>query len=264
MIRVYQAMIKASWAEAVEYRAQMVVWMLSIIFPLVMMAVWLALVDEVGPAAGWERADFVSYYVGLMMVWYLTAGWQVWDWDEDIRTGKLSVKLLKPVDPFHHFFTDSLGWKLFFVVLIVPLIVAGAMLSPLINYPVTAASLLAFVLSVVAGLVLNVFIGSFFGMIGFWSTQSASSLWLVWYGAGQFLSGFIAPLALFPVGFRQVAFLLPFRSGMGFPVEILMGQLGWAEIGFGFAVTVGWTAAFLVLYRVLWRAGVKRYEAVGA
>jgi ABC-2 type transport system permease protein len=47
-------------------------------------------------------------------------------------------------------------------------------------------------------------------------------------------------------------------------MAILMGQLTWLEIGFGFAVTLGWCVVFLILYRILWRLGIRRYEAVGA
>ena len=88
-------------------------------------------------------------------------------------------------------------------------------------------------------------------------------LWL-WIGIGQFLAGWIAPLALFPAWFRQFASWLPFRSTLGFPVEILTGQLSWPEIRFGFLVTLGWILLFLAIYRLLWRMGLRRYEAVGA
>jgi len=263
LARVYRALIKVAWATALEYRAQILLWILSFFFPLVMMAVWLALVDEVGPAAGWDKADFVSYYVGIAMVRHLSIAWILWDWDEDIRTGKLSVKLLKPLDPFHHYLCDQLGWKLFVVMIIVPAVAVTAWLLPMISYPLTLARLVAVILSVVLGFALNMLMSSAFGVLAFWSTQ-VRNLYSLWYGTGQFLSGWIAPLALFPAGLRHVAYRLPFRSTLGFPVEILMGQLTWSEIGFGFAVASGWSLFFLIVYRVLWRIGLKRYEAVGA
>ena len=263
LARVYRALIKVAWATALEYRAQILLWILSFFFPLVMMAVWLALVDEVGPAAGWNRGDFVSYYVGVAMVRHLSTVWILWAWDEDIRTGTLSVKLLKPLDPFHHYLCDQLGWKLFIFIIIVPAVAVVAWLLPVISYPLTLARLVAVILSVVLGFALNMLMCSAFGVLAFWSTQ-VRNLYSLWYGAGEFLSGWIAPLALFPASFRHVAYLLPFRSTLGFPVEILMGQLTWPEIGFGFAVTGGWMLIFLILYRVLWRIGLKRYEAVGA
>jgi len=263
LMRVYKALLQTAWATAVEYRAQAFLWILSSIFPLVMMAVWLAVVDEAGPLAGWGRADFISYYVGAALVYHFTFVWSVWQWDEDIRTGNLSPKLLKPLDPFHYLLSEQFGWKLFTLLFIVPPVAVIAWASPAVRYPSTLAQAVAFVLSVAAGFMLMMLMTSAFGVLAFWSTQ-VGNLFQLWFGVGQFLSGWIAPLALFPASIRQVAYLLPFRSTLGLPMEILMGRLAWPEIGFGFVVTCGWCVVFLVLYRILWRAGLKRYEAVGA
>ena len=47
---------------AVTYRGRMVLWVLSGFFPLLLMAVWLTVVDESGPPAGWTTSDFLAYY----------------------------------------------------------------------------------------------------------------------------------------------------------------------------------------------------------
>lgn len=263
LMRIYRVLIQTAWATALEYRAQVLLWILSSIFPLVMMVVWLAVVDEAGPLTGWGRADFISYYVGAALVYHFTFVWTVWQWDEDIRTGDLSPKLLKPLDPFHYLFTEQLGWKVFILLFVAPLVMVIAWASPAIHYPITFAQAAACGLSVAAGFMLSMLMTSAFGVLAFWSTQ-VSNLYQLWVGVGSFLSGWIAPLALFPTGIRQVAYFLPFRSTLGFPVEILMDRLTWPEIGFGFAVTFGWCVVFLVIYRIGWRAGLKRYEAVGA
>ena len=262
-LRIYLAMVKASWATALEYRAQIVIWLLSWLFPLIMMVVWLAVVAEVGPAAGWDQSDFVSYYVAAAIVNYLTVAWIVWDWDDDIRTGTMSIKLLKPVDPFHHYFTNQLGQKLFFAVFLLPVFIVVAWLVPAIHYPLTFARLAAVVLSVILGFGLNMAMGAAAAVLAFWTTQ-AKNVEMLWTGVGQFLSGWIAPLPLFPAGFQSIARVLPFRSSLGFPIELLMGRLTWPEIAFGFAVTIGWTLFFWAVYRLLWRIGLRRYEAVGA
>ncbi|HSJ53247.1 MAG TPA: ABC-2 family transporter protein [Anaerolineae bacterium] len=257
----YRVLVGAAWAKTIEYRAQIVIWLVSWLFPLIMMVVWLAVVDEVGPAAGWEKDDFVSYYVAAAVVMYLTVAWL--DWDEDIRTGELSAKLLKPLDPFHHYLTEDLGWKLFLLVFVVPIVAVVVWLVPAIHYPLTLGRLAATAGAIVLGYAVNMMMSSTFAMIAFWSTQ-ANNLFQLWIGAGQFLSGWIAPLALFPAGFRQVAYVLPFRATMSLPLEILMGRLTWPETAAGLGIACAWTLFFFVVYRLLWRAGVRRYEAVGA
>jgi ABC-2 type transport system permease protein len=111
--------------------------------------------------------------------------------------------------------------------------------------------------------VMNVFLSSFFGMLAFWITTSRNLFSLV-YGVGQFLSGYIAPMALFPAEVQNVARLLPFRSYLGLPVETLLGRLTAAEVLEGLGVTLVWTVIFFLLYRWLWFKGLRRYEGVGA
>ena len=96
----------------------------------------------------------------------------------------------------------------------------------------------------------------------FWATRADALLGLqdtlIFLLAGQ-----VAPTALLPGVLRQAATVLPFRYMIGFPVEVLTGQLDAAGLRVGFAFQIGWLAVALALFSVMWRAGVKRYSAVG-
>ena len=63
------------------------------------------------------------------------------------------------------------------------------------------------------------------------------------------------------VGYR----LLPdtLRMLMGFPVEVLTGQLEGGELLAGFACQVGWLSVAVLLYALVWRRGLRHYTAVG-
>lgn len=262
LLFTYRRLIAASWALALEYRAQGLLWILSFFFPLIMMAVWLAVVREAGPVAGWDAPDFVSYYVAAAVVEHLTSAWILWDWDNDIRTGDLSTRLIKPMDPLHHYISSLFGWKIFILLVLVPPVALAAWLLPVINYPLTLARFVAFALALVLGFAMSIAMSVAFAMISFWSTQTRN-LYSLWLGVGQFLSGWIVPLALFPPALRTLAAWLPFRATLGLPVEILMGRLTPAETALGFAVSLAWIAFFLIVYRALWSRGLRRYEAVG-
>ncbi len=263
LARAYRALITAAWSIAFTYRAQVVLYMLSFVFPLIMLAIWLTVEEQTGPIGGFDRSGFISYYIAATVVFRFTNAFVVWRWDREIRTGDLSVRLLKPLDPFHHFFSQLLGWKLFDLMIILPLFIAITLLVPAVTYPLTPALLLAFSVSVVVGIALDVLLGTAFGMLSFWTTQSRHFASL-WHGIGQLLSGFVVPLALFPPDLRLFVHLLPFRSMVSLPIEILMGRLGWAEIAGGLLVGIIWMLVALLIYRVLWRHGLRRYEAVGA
>jgi ABC-2 type transport system permease protein len=262
--RIYLVLLRVSWLNAVEYRAQVVLWFMAMIFPLVMMAVWLALVREAGSINGWDQADFASYYVAAALIQIITIVYIVWDWDDHIRLGKLSPKLLKPIDPIHEMIMmEAIGWKLVMTAFASPFFLAAVVLSPQLRYPMSPPEFLALIVSCLLANVMTTFIGSAFGMLAFWTTQSMN-LFMLFFGVGQFLSGFIAPLAMFPESFQDLAHWLPFRSYVGFPVEIMLGRLNSGEILQGLGVTLVWTVIFFFIYRLLWRYGLKRYEAVGA
>jgi ABC-2 type transport system permease protein len=261
VLTAYPALVRVATLVAVTYRGRVALGVLTGFFPLLMMAVWLTVVAEGGPPAGWGTGDFLSYYAAATLLWNLSGQHVVWQWDADMRTGDLSVRLLRPVHPFHQYATSDLGHRVVFLVVLVPALVLAALLVPGLDYPVDPARLVAGAAAMVLAYVVGLLMASTFALIGFWSTQ-ASNLWLLWWGLGSFASGWVAPLALMPDWLRTAAVVLPFRTTMGFPVELLMGRLDARQAAQGFAVGLGWLIAFALLYRIAWRHGVRRYQAV--
>ena len=262
MTFAYRALLRANIGIGIAYRARLTVWILSSLFPLLMMAVWLAVVDEVGPASGWDINDFVSYYAAAALLYHTTTSYLVWTWDRELRSGDLSFKLLKPIDPFHQYLTQELGFRVVVLVFLLPVLVGLTLFLPDLTYSPSVFQWLMAVIAVGAGFLLNVLMSLAFATIGFWTTQ-AGNLYALWWGIGAFLSGWIAPLQLLPDPVARAALLLPFRSSMGLPLEIILERLTIAEIGLGLAVTAAWMAIFALLYRLGWRRGLRQYQAVG-
>jgi ABC-2 type transport system permease protein len=261
LVAAYPTLVRNAVQVALAYRGRMALWVLSGFFPLLLMAVWLTVVAEGGPPAGWTAADFLSYYAAATLLANLSGQHVVWEWDTEMRSGDLSVRMLRPIHPFHQYAASDLGHRVVFVVVLVPALVLAALLVPGLHYPIDAGRLAAVAAATALAYVVGLLMASTFALIGFWSTQ-ASNAWLLWWGLGSFASGWVAPLALMPEWLRTAALILPFRTTMGFPVELLMGRLDLGESAYGFAVGLAWLAVFSVLYRFGWRRGVRRYQAV--
>ena len=178
-----------------------------------------------------------------------------------MRSGDLSVRLLRPVHPFHQYVAGDLGHRAVYLVVMLPALVLAALLVPGLDYDLGPARAAAFVAAVVLAYLLSLLMASTFALVGFWSTQT-TNLWMLWWGVGSFASGWVAPLPLMPDWLRTVALVLPFWTTLGFPAELLMGRLDPARIVTGFAVGLGWLAGFGLLYRFGWRRGLRRYQAV--
>ncbi|MGH8925674.1 MAG: ABC transporter permease [bacterium] len=262
MITAYRALLRAHVGVGLAYRARLTIWILSSLFPLLLMAVWLAVVDEVGPTAGWDRADFVSYYAGAALLNHTTTSFLTYAWDRDLRSGNLSFKLLKPIDPFHQYLTEEIGFKAVVIAVLVPLLGILTFWIPDLTYRISPFEWALVVGAASSGFFLNMLMSMAFATIGFRTTQAAN-VYSLWWGAGAFLSGWIAPLALMPSPVAAAGRLLPFRSSMGFPLEILLDRLAPAEIAIGFTITLAWIGLFLLLYRLGWQTGIKKFQAVG-
>ncbi len=262
MINAYRAMLRAHIGMGVAYRARLTVWILSSLFPLLMMAVWLSVVDEVGPTAGWRTSDFVSYYAGGALLFHTTTSFLTWAWDADLRSGDMSFKLLKPIDPFHQYLTQEIGLRVVVLSFLLPTLIILTLVVPALTYQLTPLQWVAAITAAASGFLLNVLMAMAFATIGFWTTQ-AGNLYSLWWGIGAFLSGWIAPLSLLPKLVADAGRFLPFRSSMGFPLEIMLDRQTADEIAVGFAVTAIWIGIFAMLYRLGWRQGLRRYQAVG-
>jgi ABC-2 type transport system permease protein len=194
-------------------------------------------------------------------MWHLSGQHVVWEWDADLRSGDLSTRLLLPLHPFHQYATSDIGHRIVLLGLLLPILGLSVALVPGLGYELDPVRVLLVAAAVALAYALSLLMASTVALLGFWSTQT-TNIWMLWWGLGSFTSGWVAPLELMPEWLRSVAVLLPFRSTLGFPVELLAGRVDRVGVLIGFGVGLGWTALFAGVYVVGWRHGVRRYQAV--
>jgi ABC-2 type transport system permease protein len=93
--------------------------------------------------------------------------------------------------------------------------------------------------------------------------DSATSVFELWLGLFGIFSGYLVPLELFPPWVAGVARWLPFRSMLGYPVELVTGLLTRPQALLELAIQWGWIAGLGVLVHFAWRAGLRRFAAFG-
>lgn len=259
--RVYRALIRREIRLVMAYRAQMVIWLITGILPLVMLSAWLTL-GEGGPVGSFTPTDFIAYYLAAIFVRQMTGVWIIWDLDYQIRQGEFSSLLLRPLDPMHEYAARGLGgkWQRFWMlapVLTTAVIVTG------VRYTSHPLDLLAFLLAMIGAWMLNFLIQYINGLLAFWITQ-AVAVFDLWFGLWTILSGYLIPLDLLPSAVSRVAYWLPFRYQLAVPLEIVLGRLQGTELLLSLGMQALWIAVMYGLCRLLWRRGIKKYSAVGA
>jgi ABC-2 type transport system permease protein len=261
---LYVQQFKTTFASMVQYRASLFIWMIGhVLEPLVYLVVWSAVSEGGGGSVGdYTTAQFAAYFILLMLVDNVSYTWIMYEFEYRIREGMLSPVLLRPVHPIHADIADNISSK---TITMPFMLVVAAGLSALFH-PVLAPqpwALVAAVPALMLAFLLRFFLEWTLALAAFWTTR-VTAINQAYFVLVLFLSGQVAPLALFPHAIQVVAAILPFRWMIGFPVELLLGRLTPTETLAGLGVEALWVVIAFVVMRLVWRAGIRVYSAVGA
>jgi viologen exporter family transport system permease protein len=264
LLDLYVQQFKTTFASMLQYRASLAIWMIGhLLEPLVYLIVWSTVANSGGGSVGdYTTKEFAAYFILLMLVNHVSYTWIMYEFEYRIREGILSSALLKPVHPIHSDIADNVSSKL--ITFPFMLLIAAGLAA--IFHP--SFSPAPWAIAVCIPVLLLAFLVRFLlewtlAQVAFWTTR-VSAINQTYFVLVLFLSGQIAPLTLFPFPLQVVAAILPFKWVIGFPIELLLGRITPAEALVGLGVQVAWLVASFVLLRIVWRAGVRIYSAVGA
>jgi ABC-2 type transport system permease protein len=260
-LRLYPALLRLGFAEAVAYRAEFFVWILSTTMPLVMLALWAAVARE-APVGRFDQDGFVAYFLATLLSRMLSGAWVVWVMVEEIRRGQLAQRLLRPVHPILTYSAENLAGIPLRLVLALPVAVLLLVAVGSEHLTGDGALLALYVLSLGGAWLINFLSMVVIGNLAFF-LESALGVYSLFLAVHFVLSGYLVPLELFPDALRGAAEVLLFRFMVSFPVEILTDRLSVLET----LVLLGWQWAWVIglagLAVLGWRAGLRRYAAFG-
>lgn len=259
IFRIAKTLLTVYYAYMVEYRAELFFWVLSGTLPLILMGVWVQAAQS--GSFGMSPVDFIRYFLAVFFVRQFTVVWVIWEFEREIVEGKLSFRLLQPLDPGWHHFMSHLAERFARLPFAIALVGLFFWLYPQAAWLPDFKNLLLCLLAVLLAFVLRFISQYTFAMLAFWMERANAieSFWFLFY---LFLSGLVAPLSVFPPVIRQIALWTPFPYMIGFPASLLVGMP--TQVGQGFLAMLGWIALFWGLNRWLWRKGLKQYSGMGA
>lgn len=258
-LRKARVLLEVYLAYMLEYRAELFLWALAGALPLILMGVW----TEAARSGDFPLTPgaFARYFLMAFLVRQATAVWVVWEFERDVVEGRLSFRLLRPLDPFFEHLAAHTAERLARLPFVVLLVLLFFLIFPEARFrPDPLALLLGLGLTALAFL-LRYLMQYTTAMLTFF-TERAYAVEEVFFLLYLFLSGTIAPLEVFPEGIRRLALLTPFPYLVYLPSAVLAGQ----EVNLwpGLGVMLLWGLVFLLLWRLLFRLGLRRYSGQGA
>jgi ABC-2 type transport system permease protein len=247
------------YAYMVEYRAELILWVLANSLPLIMMGVWTQ--AAAGGAFSLSAIDFARYFIGVFLIRQLTIVWVVWEFEREVVEGRLSPRLLQPIDPVWHHVAGHIAERFARMPFTIALMLLFFVLYPQAFWVPSGLGAVLAIAAILLAFILRFLIQYTFAMFAFW-TERATAIEQFWFLFYLFLSGMIAPLNVFPEGVRTVVMWTPFPYLIYFPASLLVGMP--VDVGQGFGVMVAWSGLFWGINRWLWRRGLRHYSGMGA
>ena len=259
LLRRLRTFVSVYYAYMLEYRAEIVLWMLAGILPFILMAVWMTAASQ--HDYGISPVEFARYYLAVFVTHQLIAVWVIWEFEEDVLYGHLSHYLLQPMDPIWRYVSTHLAERLSRLPFLAALILLFFLLYPKAFWIPSLTDVLLFLFVVHLAFATRFLIQYSLAMLAFY-VERVVAFEDLHFLVFLFLSGYVAPLKLFPEAVREFVLWTPFPYMINFPVNILLGKE--VDLARGVGVMAMWFVAALVINRLLWRLGLKRYSAMGA
>ena len=265
MLKIFQRLWQVNWAEQWQYRANLIMYLLYwLVSPIVHLAVWTSIAKANGDVNGLTANDFVTYYMLLLIVDQLTSNITIHIFAYKVQDGSLSGELVKPIHPM---LTNTLVNNIAFkAIMLMGFLPVWGILAFIFRPDFAAVSWQGILLAIPAALLgffVNFLLSGAIVSVAFWTTR-VYSINEFYFALFVLFSGQFVPLQLMPKAIQTIAHYLPFQLQIYLPIQLIQNRLSPAEVTQSFIVGFVWLIVSIVLFNRVWRAGIKRYSAVGA
>lgn len=271
--RKYFKIFRASLVERMTYRADFLLGTFLRFLPmLTTILLWNAIYagakakDGSTALAGFDYREMIAYLllVNISRMFSSMPG-LAGGIARDIREGTIKRYLLQPIDLIGYLVAYRVAHKATYIVSsALPYAVLFFLCRGFFagNVPTDPVTWLAFAASLIVAFLVGFFFEVSVGMVGFWFLEVTSLLYIV-MTLNFFISGHMLPLDLLPWPWEGILKALPFQYMAYFPAAVFLGKVPGPELALRLLGGLGWAVFFIVLSRLLYRRGLRRYGAYG-
>lgn len=263
---VYGSFIRNAFLKMLAYRMRYYTGVLTyILFVAVYYFIWQAIY------AGRESADAINGYTLEQMLTYVTIGWIARSFyfsniddemDDLVRTGQISIYLVRPVNFQLMMMAQAVGESLFRILFFsVPVGLVVLWVFP-VSPPQSAQSFILFCLSTAIGFFTMAAFNFLCGLLAFYF-KSIDGILRAKYNLINLASGLLLPLSFFPDVVRRPLELLPFKSIAYNPLNFYLGKVSPGDAWSVLSGDALWGAVLLAIGAALWMRAAARLTLQG-
>ena len=257
--RVASKLFSSQYALMLEYRAEIALWAISGVLPLIMLGLWIG--SNSFHSYLFTKNEIIKYFISVFIVRQFTAVWVMISFEEDLVEGKLSPFLLQPIHPFWRYLFSHIAEQFsrlpIVIMILIPLFLVFNNSFPIPSFQRVVLSFGTIFLAFLLRFLLH----WNFSILCFWN-EKASSLERLLLIPYIFLSGLVAPIETFPPVIQKLTLLTPFPYFISYPAKIISGQF--LDLNIYFTSIFSWFVCLVFTSRFLWNKGVKKYSGMGS
>jgi ABC-2 type transport system permease protein len=181
----------------------------------------------------------------------------------DIRDGSLKKYLIQPLDMLGYLLAYRAAHKVAYIATVaIPYAGLFAVCAGFFTHFPDAPTFAAYLASLLLAFLIGFHFEACIGAIGFWLLEVSSLLYII-NTLNYFISGHMFPIDLLGEPAATVLKSLPTKYLAYFPAAVFLGKIQGHALVTGLLGAVGWAVGLMLVSRLLYRVGLRRYSAYG-
>ncbi len=260
----YFILFKTSIVEATSYRGTLVIWVLNTLFwmsafPLV----WWHVYGANDDLEGISKSTMLAYFFLMPVFDAMVTSWAYDNIEEDIKDGKMSSKLLQPVNYIAYVFFNERGAAIVRLgISLVLMSIVYYFVQDFIVFPSLSLVHLWLIPIIPISLSLYFLFCVLNGFTAFFTTRTS---WFQhgWWMIQTIACGYLAPIAFYPEWAQTFLSYTPFPLLVETPLLVALNQLSTEQILRQIFVGSIWIIILILIAIPVWKKGIRRLESVG-
>lgn len=263
-LKKYLTVFKLSWEEVLEYRFNFLMGRVrSLVLLLTLYFLWTTVFAEKSNLFGFSRDQIITYVLGSTFLFSFVFVHSMDDIAWAVAEGYLSTFLLQPLSFLGYLAVRRIASRLMqLLTTVAELVVFVILVRPQFFTQLNSEILLLSFVALLSAIVLFTLLDFIAGITAFWTIHAYGPRF-AFKMLMEFTSGRFFPLNILPAVLFKITNFLPFSFLVFFPLNAYLGRLTTPEIYQGLLTQITWIAILFVALSIVWRRGLRRYEAVG-